>query len=60
MKEVDINILKNGPILVNGKTNVTKDGERIEVSEQFALCRCGQSNKQPMCDGTHKNCNFKG
>ena len=34
--------------------------EKIEVTEQYALCRCGQSNNQPMCDGTHKSCNFKG
>ena len=39
MEKVDINILKNGPILVNGKTSVTKDGEKLELSEQFALCR---------------------
>ena len=37
MKEVDVNILKDGPILINGKTNVTRDGENIEVSEQYAL-----------------------
>ena len=57
---IEINIMENGPILVKGETIVTKGGERIEVKEQYALCRCGQSNKQPMCDGTHKSCNFKG
>jgi len=60
MKEVEVNILKNGPILINGKTNVTKDGKSVKVPEQYALCRCGQSNNQPMCDGTHKSCNFNG
>ena len=57
---VEINIMENGPILVKGETIVTKDGKKIEVTEQYALCRCGQSNKQPMCDGSHKSCNFKG
>jgi CDGSH-type Zn-finger protein len=60
MEKVDINILKNGPILVNGKTTVTKDGEKLELSEQFALCRCGQTNNSPMCDGSHTTCDFKG
>ena len=57
---VEINIMENGPILVKGETTVTKGGEKIKVSENYALCRCGQSKNQPMCDGTHKSCNFKG
>ena len=57
---VEINIIENGPILVKGETTVTKGGENVTVSENYALCRCGQSQNQPMCDGTHKSCNFKG
>ena len=57
---VEINIIENGPILVKGETTVTKGGEKIKVSENYALCRCGQSKNQPMCDGEHKSCNFKG
>ena len=57
---VEIKIMDNGPILIKGDTTLTKGGEKIEVKESYALCRCGQSNKQPMCDGTHKSCNFKG
>ena len=57
---VEINIMENGPILVKGETTVTKNGKKLEVKEQYALCRCGQSNNPPMCDGTHKKCNFKG
>ena len=57
---VEINIIENGPILVKGKTTVTKNGEKVVVGENYALCRCGQSKNQPMCDGTHKSCNFKG
>ena len=57
---VEINIIENGPILVKGETTVMKNGEKIVVGENYALCRCGQSKNQPMCDGTHKSCNFKG
>ena len=57
---VEINIIENGPILVKGETTVTKDGKKVVVGENYALCRCGQTHNQPMCDGTHKSCNFKG
>ena len=57
---VEINIMENGPILVKGETTVAKGGEKVVVSENYALCRCGKSKSQPMCDGTHKLENFKG
>ena len=53
---VEINIMENGPILVKGETTVIKGGEKVIVGENYALCRCGQSKNQPMCDGTHKSC----
>ena len=40
---VEINIMENGPILVKGETTVTKGGKKVTVSENYALCRCGQS-----------------
>ena len=60
MSKVEITIMENGPMLVKGDTTLTKGGEELEVNEQYALCRCGQTHNQPMCDGTHKSCNFKG
>ena len=48
MSNVKIKALEDGPLLVevNGKTTVT-------------LCRCGRSQTQPSCDGTHAKIQFK-
>ena len=47
MTSVKIKAEKNGPLLVevDGKTTVT-------------LCRCGKSQTQPSCDGTHAKTGF--
>ncbi|KER05469.1 zinc finger CDGSH-type domain-containing protein [Marine Group I thaumarchaeote SCGC AAA799-E16] len=48
MANVKIKAAKNGPLLVevDDKTTVT-------------LCRCGRSQTQPSCDGTHEKIDFK-
>ena len=32
--------------------------EDIEAGKRYAWCRCGQSGKQPFCDGSHKTTDF--
>lgn len=69
-----ITVLKNGPYLVSGSVRlafqtigVNGDGESTEwvegdalpASAEYALCRCGESNTKPFCDGTHKKVGFK-
>lgn len=50
---------KNGSILVVGQVEmIGPDGEKIEVREKFALCRCGASQNKPFCDGAHKEHGF--
>ena len=70
-----IKILRNGPYLVSGaiplakETVVTgKDGDPLKwervgeypTQESYALCRCGQSENKPCCDGTHTKIGFDG
>jgi CDGSH-type Zn-finger protein len=31
----------------------------LEAGKQYAWCRCGQSSKQPFCDGSHTGTSFK-
>jgi CDGSH-type Zn-finger protein len=70
-----IRVLKNGPYLVTGDVpliNMTIQcdthgipskwliGEKLQTSANYSLCRCGQSNNKPFCDGNHVNVNFDG
>jgi CDGSH-type Zn-finger protein len=34
-------------------------GNVIETKSDFSLCRCGQSQEKPWCDGAHKACGFQ-
>jgi uncharacterized Fe-S cluster protein YjdI/CDGSH-type Zn-finger protein len=57
--EVVIKVIKNGAFLVKGKFKLTdSDGNEIEVGKTTALCRCGLTKKNPICDGSHLNSNF--
>jgi len=39
---------------------VAADGEDYEVRNRQTLCRCGQSQNKPFCDGSHKEFGFEG
>jgi CDGSH-type Zn-finger protein len=32
---------------------------RLDKDKEYYFCVCGQSNKQPLCDGSHSGTNFK-
>ena len=51
--------IENGPLHITGTLELLDaDGELIEKSEELYLCRCGQSNNKPYCDGQHKKVSF--
>lgn len=57
MKDADVRICPDGPILVRGATTVVDgDGRRHPVSRPVvAVCTCERSGRMPWCDSTHKS-----
>ena len=62
MNDVTLTVLKDGPILVSGATQL-KDAAGGDLDtggrDSYALCRCGASGNKPFCDGSHKGCGFR-
>ncbi|WP_409174118.1 CDGSH iron-sulfur domain-containing protein [Brevibacillus fortis] len=59
-EKVTIKINDNGSIRVTGTVELLDGaGDKYEVGSSFSLCRCGQSEKKPFCDGTHKKVGFE-
>jgi CDGSH-type Zn-finger protein len=74
-KGMKIIVSKNGPYVVCGRIPLTRQiistdskgvpdkwllDTKYPLVENYALCRCGQSENKPFCDGTHANINFDG
>lgn len=57
-----IKATENGPLLIEAnEAKLIKGGkEEILTKKVIALCRCGQSSNKPFCDGSHKQCDFRG
>ena len=70
-----ITVSKNGPYIVTGgipliQEEICNDDEgycrtwrktkTFPVQEQYALCRCGNSQNKPFCDGSHTKVRFNG
>ena len=57
-----ITIRDNGPLLIHGPITVSDAaGNQFTLPADkpaVALCRCGQSQIKPFCDGSHKACGF--
>lgn len=62
MSQVTIKVRDNGPFLVDGPvTVIDAAGNAFQIPNDkpaIALCRCGQSQNKPFCDGSHKTCSF--
>jgi len=55
---VKVTVNKNGSLRVEGEIELYDgDGNKYDLAGRtiVGLCRCGQSNNKPFCDGSHKN-----
>ena len=68
-----ITIIKNGPYKVTGNVPLSEkvivpqghgyvfeQGRELPQAEEYYLCRCGQSENAPFCDGSHLKTGFIG
>lgn len=57
---VEVTPQLDGPLMVRGNLEIISGTGRVVARQQSAkLCRCGQSNTKPFCDGTHAKVGFK-
>jgi len=56
-----ITVRNNGPVRIEGDFEIyDAEGNAFDLAGRTAvsLCRCGQSENKPFCDGKHKECAF--
>ena len=52
--------LRNGPLDLRGASELcTGTGRTVDRTFAVRLCRCGQSNDKPFCDGSHRAAQFE-
>jgi CDGSH-type Zn-finger protein len=57
----EVKIKDNGPIIISGDFVIKDASDRVfDVAGRkvIGLCRCGQSENKPFCDGKHRACGF--
>jgi CDGSH-type Zn-finger protein len=61
MASVTLTALPNGPYRVEGSVEIIGSDERAVAapSDPVYLCRCGQSQAKPFCDGSHARLSWK-
>lgn len=61
MSDVTIEVKEDGPFLVKGSVNIVdSEGNAFDADKPaIALCRCGASEDNPFCNGTHRQIGFK-
>ncbi len=63
MSQVTIRLRDHGPLVVEGPvTIIDATGQAFTIDSNkpgVAMCRCGQSQRKPFCDASHKAGGFQ-
>lgn len=55
-----VSAIADGPLWITGGMPITlPDGTALEARNRITLCRCGASKTKPLCDGTHREVEFR-
>lgn len=57
-----ITVSNNGPLRMEGEIDLCDaSGDKYDLAGRtaIALCRCGQSDNKPFCDGSHARVGFQ-
>ena len=58
--KLSVSSAEDGPLILNGNLTIKNGSGNVAWSGQkVALCRCGESNNKPFCDGSHVAAGFK-
>ena len=58
--ELAVKPIKDGPLMFSGNLTIRNgSGRDAWHGDRVALCRCGESENKPFCDGSHKKAGFK-
>ena len=62
MAETKINVRNNGPLRIEGEFAIhDQEGNAFGLAGRtvISLCRCGNSENKPFCDGSHSRVGFQ-
>ena len=61
MADTQITIKDSGPFVVKGPITLTDaEGNDFTIDKEIVpLCRCGASETQPFCNGSHRKSGFE-
>ena len=60
MKKSEVVLTQYSPLMAVDTKLIDSDGESGQTPRVYSLCRCGESDAKPMCDGTHARVEFSG
>jgi CDGSH-type Zn-finger protein len=62
MSSTKIQVRSNGPLRIEGDFMIVDPGDKpfgLGGRTAISLCRCGNSENKPFCDGSHGRTGFK-